>query len=105
MFIGGAGGLHSSGTTVGTASPAAAGYILTSNGWPVVKNLHVLGDDLSSGAQIIEQGQTFGVTEDPTQDKYDAAYTTVAVTSTLIPLGKGIVAHYLLIGHWLRGVQ
>jgi hypothetical protein len=102
LFIPGAGGLHISGQLL---QATAADYhgLAVSNGWQVNRNVRVLGEDLSSGAQVIEQGQTFGVSEDPTQDKYDSAYTTQA-TSTKPP-GTGVQSFYALWGHWLRGVQ
>jgi len=102
MFIPGAGGLHLSGpTTFATAQDFFSTAV--SNGWEINRNVRVLGEDLSSGAQIIEQGQTFGVTEDPTQDKYDAAYTTQV--DSIKPPGVGVSVFYALWGHWLRGVQ
>jgi hypothetical protein len=103
IFLGGAGGLFSSGQIFQTSAANFDAHLL-SNGWPTCRNLHVLGEDLASGAQIIEQGQNFGLTEDPSQDKYDAAYTTVADTAVW-PLGRGIEAFYQLVGHRLRGVQ
>ena len=102
MFIPGAGGLKISGTMF-QASAADSYQLAVSNGWEVGRNVRVLGEDLSSGAQIIEQGQTFGVEEDPTQDHWNAAYTTQANTTK--PPGVGIGVFYGLWGHWLRGVQ
>ena len=102
MFIPGAGGLKISGTMF-QAAAADSYQLAVSNGWEVGRNVRVLGEDLSSGAQIIEQGQTFGVEEDPTQDHWNAAYTTQANTTK--PPGVGIGVFYGLWGHWLRGVQ
>jgi hypothetical protein len=102
LFIPGAGGLHISGQTqFATAQDSFLQSV--SNGWPINRNVRILGEDLASGAQIIEQGQTFGVTEDPTQDHYNSAYTTAATTTK--PPGTGIMSFYALWGHWLRGVQ
>lgn len=102
LFIPGAGGLSVTGQVSYAIAQDFFGMAV-SNGWEVNRNVRILGEDLTSGAQIIEQGQTFGVSEDPSQDKYDAAYTT-AVT-TLKPPGVGLSNFYALWGHWLRGVQ
>lgn len=102
MFIPGAGGVKVDGTMF-QATAADAYFLSVSNGWEVNRNVRVLGEDPSSGAQVIEQGQTFGVTEDPSQDHYNAPYTTAANTTK--PPGTGIIAFYALWGHWLRGVQ
>lgn len=105
MFIPGGSSIHLGGAIAqGTSTDYVTG-IVAANGWPVDQNVHVLGEDVSSGAQIIEQGQTFAVTEDPTQDTGDAAYTTLAATQSHLVAGTGVRAFYHLLGHWLRGVQ
>jgi hypothetical protein len=105
LFIPGGSSIHMNGSIVqGTITDYVTG-VGVSNGWPSAHNVHVLGEDVSSGAQIIEQGQTFAVTEDPSQDTGDAAYTTLAASQTHLIPGTGIRAFYHLRGHWLRGVQ
>jgi hypothetical protein len=105
LFIPGGSSVHLGGTIVqGTATDYLTG-ITVANGWPTDHNVHVLGEDVSSGAQIIEQGQTFAVTEDPSQDTGDAAYQTLAASQTHLIAGTGVRAFYRLLGHWLRGVQ
>lgn len=103
MFMGCAGGLFSSGPIL-QATPADFDGHMISNGWPLTKNVHVLGDSVDTGAQIIEQTQPFHLKEDPTQDKYDAPYTTAADTA-VFPIGRGVTAFYMLHGHWGRGAQ
>ena len=102
LFLGGGNSVYFSGQMF-QATAADSFQLATSNGWPIVKNLHVLGEDVSSGAQIIEQTQNFKIREDPTQDTGDAAYTTNATTTK--PPGTGVRAFYFLPGHWVRGVQ
>lgn len=102
LLLGGGNSVHISGFMFQTTA-ADAYNIATANGWEVTRNIHVLGEDVASGAQIIEQGQSFQIVEDPTQDTGDSAYTTNANTTK--PPGTGVRCFYFLPGHWLRGVQ
>jgi len=102
FLLGGGNSVLISGTMFQTTANDSFQYSVM-NGWPIARNIHVLGEDVASGAQIIEQGQSFQITEDPTQDTGDAAYTCDANTTK--PPGTGVRAFYFIPGHWLRGVQ
>jgi hypothetical protein len=102
FLLGGGSSVHVTGSMF-QATAADSFQLAVANGWEMTKNIHVLGEDVDSGAQIIEQGQSFQLLEDPTQDTGDAAYTTNATTTK--PPGTGVRMFYYLPGHWLRGVQ
>lgn len=81
---------------------------LVSNGFPHQSNQVPFwgppGEFNISGAEVIEQGQNFGVTLDPTRVS-DAAGNTTYTTATTANGGQGVNAHVYLDGIRVRGTQ
>ena len=99
----------------GVKVPAAGGVFgfsstIVSNGMPQVSNQVPFWGPAESnnmgipGAEVIEQGQNFGVTIDPTKVR-DAAGLTTYTTATTVAGGMGINAHVYLDGIRFRGTQ
>jgi hypothetical protein len=96
IFMPGGGGIFLAGV------PANSAY-MSANGWPSALNFYRLGAVEEEGAQLLEQGQTFQLTEDPTKSD-QGAFTTDAGTAN--PPGTvGLRILYHLWGARTRGVM
>lgn len=96
IFLPSAGGIFVGGT------PANSAYT-TANGWPSAANFYRLGETEQEGAQLITQGESFSMDEDPTQTD-QGAFTTDAVGANP-PSTVALRVLYLLWGARTRGVQ
>lgn len=96
IFVPAAGGMFIAGT------PANNAYA-SGNGWPSSGNYYRLGQTEQEGAQLIEQGQSFALVEDPTQTD-QGAFTTDA-TGANPPSTVGLRVLYTLWGARTRGVM
>lgn len=96
IFLPAGGGIFVGGT------PANSAYA-TANGWPSAGNFYRLGETEQEGAQLITQGESFNLTEDPTKSD-QGAFTTDTVAANP-PSTVGLRVLYMLWGARTRGVQ
>ena len=108
----GAGAFGSATVTIAatSAGSVANGF---SNGWPSAENVSPITDPMPQIpgldpmepmlGQLIEQGQNFGVTLDPTLTG-SAAFTTLAASPTTLFVGTGINAHVYMEGILARAI-
>jgi hypothetical protein len=95
LFAPAAGGIFVAGV------PANSAY-MTANGWPSALNFYRLGALEEEGAQLLEQGQSFSLTEDPTKSD-QGAFTSDSGTANP-PSTVGLRVLYHCWGARTRGV-
>lgn len=88
------------GSNTGAALTATASFV--TEGWPVTHNVYSLLAGSTDKGVVINQGQNFGMTIDPTRGSSGVGFTTLAAGS---PQGTGFQIWPTLVGILARGAQ